>query len=46
MSGWITYLPILDKGSEFESGRSNLYTYLSTNTFLAGHDVSIADISL
>lgn len=43
---WLDYLPILDKGSEFEAGCSYLDSYLSTNTFLVGHDVSIADISL
>lgn len=42
----LDYLPILDKGSEFEAGCSYLDTYLSTNTVLVGHDVSIADISL
>ncbi|XP_021762788.1 glutamate--tRNA ligase, cytoplasmic-like [Chenopodium quinoa] len=40
------YLPILEKGSEFEAGCSYLDTYLSTNTLLVGHEVSIADIFL
>lgn len=39
-------VPILDKGSEFESGCNYLDTYLSANTFLVGYDVSIADIAL
>lgn len=43
---WLNYLPILDKGSEFEAGCSYLDTYLLTNTFLVGNDVSIADIYL
>ncbi|KAL9239658.1 hypothetical protein vseg_013960 [Gypsophila vaccaria] len=43
---WLEYLSILEKGSEFESGCSYVDTYLSTNTFLVGNDVSIADIYL
>lgn len=43
---WLDYLPILDKGSEFEAGCSYLDTYFLTNTFLVGTDVSIADIFL
>lgn len=42
----LDYLPVLDKGSEFEAGCSYLDTYLLTNTFLVGHSVTIADISL
>ena len=43
---WLEYLPIFDKGSEFEAGCSYLDSYLLTNTFLVGHEVSIADICL
>ncbi|CAO2826473.1 unnamed protein product [Amaranthus hypochondriacus] len=43
---WLDYLPILDRGSEFETGCSYLDTYLLTNSFLVGYDVSIADILL
>ncbi|XP_021733478.1 glutamate--tRNA ligase, cytoplasmic-like [Chenopodium quinoa] len=42
----LEYLPILEKGSEFEAGCSYLDAYLSTNTLLVAHDVSIADIFL
>lgn len=43
---WLDYIPIFVQGSEFEMECSYVESYLSTNTFLVGHSLSIADIAL
>ncbi|GAB2292316.1 hypothetical protein Dimus_026564 [Dionaea muscipula] len=43
---WLDYTPIFSSGSEFETGCSNVDSYLLKSTFLVGHDLSIADVAL
>ncbi|GAB4847776.1 hypothetical protein Ancab_026839 [Ancistrocladus abbreviatus] len=43
---WLDYAPIFSSGSEFEAGCSYVDNYLLKNTFLVGHNLSIADIAL
>uniref|UniRef100_A0A7C8YL89 Glutamate--tRNA ligase n=1 Tax=Opuntia streptacantha TaxID=393608 RepID=A0A7C8YL89_OPUST len=43
---WMDYIPTFVQGSEFEMECSYMESYLSTNTFLVGHSLSIADVAL
>lgn len=43
---WLDYAPVLSSGSTFENGCKNVDEYLSGNTFLVGHNLSIADIAI
>ncbi|GAB4848232.1 hypothetical protein Ancab_002899 [Ancistrocladus abbreviatus] len=43
---WLDYIPIFSSGSEFEAGCSYVDSYLLKETFLVGHNLSIADVAL
>ncbi|GMN23176.1 hypothetical protein TIFTF001_000021 [Ficus carica] len=43
---WLDYAPVLSSGSTFENGCKYVDEYLSGNTFLVGHNLSIADIAI
>ncbi|KAL8143763.1 hypothetical protein V2J09_016795 [Rumex salicifolius] len=43
---WLDYCHIFSSGSEFENGCSYVDIYLMSNTFLVGHELSIADLAV
>ncbi|KAL7001607.1 glutamate--tRNA ligase [Sarracenia purpurea var. burkii] len=43
---WLEYAPVLASGSEFEGACNYIDGYLLSRTFLVGHSLSIADITI
>ena len=43
---WLEYAPILSNGAEFERACAYIDSYLSLRTFMAGYDVTIADVAI
>nr|KAJ0217517.1 hypothetical protein LSAT_V11C300155410 [Lactuca sativa] len=43
---WLEYAPILSRGSEFECACKYVDGYLLHRTFLVGHSLSLADITI